>query len=83
MCFWIVLLTKKLKKKKIFLRYFSRQKIPDNMSRVMLGCFNPTLVQIWTNPVTGINFFITFLTQRLGLSIFDPKLGFKTTLECK
>jgi len=41
----------------------------------MLGCFNPTLGQIWTNPAIGLNFFITFLTQLLGLSIFDPKLG--------
>jgi len=40
----------------------------------MLGCFNPTLGQIWTNPGTGLHFFITFLTQRLGLFIFDPKL---------
>jgi len=38
----------------------------------MLGYFNPTLGQIWTNQI----FFITFLTQwGLGLSIFDPKLG--------
>jgi len=41
----------------------------------MLGCFNPTLDQIWTNPAIGLHFFITFLTQLLGLSIFDPKLG--------
>jgi len=41
----------------------------------LLGCLNPTLGQIWTNPAIGLNFLITFLTQRLGLSIFDPKLG--------
>jgi len=41
----------------------------------MLGCFNPTLGQIWTNPAIGLHFLIAFLTQRLGLSIFDPKLG--------
>jgi len=53
----------------------------------MLGCFNPTLGQIWTNPAVGLNFYITFLTSRwvkflhyifnptFGLSIFDPKLG--------
>jgi len=32
----------------------------------MLGCFNPTLGQIWTNPAIGLNFYIAFLTQRLG-----------------
>ncbi len=41
----------------------------------MLGCFNPTLGQIWTNPAVGLNFYIKFLTQKLGKSIFDPKLG--------
>jgi len=29
----------------------------------MLGCFNPTLGQIWTNPAVGLNFYITFLTH--------------------
>jgi len=24
----------------------------------MLGCFNPTLGEIWTNPATGLKFFI-------------------------
>jgi len=33
------------------------------------------LGQIWTNPAVGLNFLKTFLTQRLGLSIFDPQLG--------
>jgi len=41
----------------------------------MLACFKPTLGQIWTNPAITLNFYITFLTQHLGLSIFDPKLG--------
>jgi len=41
----------------------------------MLGCINPTLGQIWTNPVTGLNFLTSFLNQRLGLSIFNPQLG--------
>jgi len=41
----------------------------------MLGCFNPSLGQIWTNPAIGLKFIITFLTQRLSLSIFHPKLG--------
>jgi len=41
----------------------------------MLGRFNPTLGQIWTNSVIGLNVLITYLTQCLGLSIFDPKLG--------
>jgi len=41
----------------------------------MLGCFNPTLGQIWTNSAIRLHFLITFLTQLLGLSIFDPKLG--------
>jgi len=39
----------------------------------LLGGFNPTLGQIWTNPAIG-----SFLIQRLGLSIFDPAF-----LECK
>jgi len=26
----------------------------------MLGCFDPTLGQIWTNPAIGLNFVITF-----------------------
>jgi len=45
-------------------------------SKKMLGCFNPILGQIWTNPNVGLKKmqFIN-LTQQLGLSIFDPKLG--------
>jgi len=41
----------------------------------MLSYFNPTLGQMWTNPAIGLHFSITFLTQRLCLPIFDPKLG--------
>jgi len=58
----------------------------------MLGCFNPNLGQIWTNPnvglkmqlknvqlkvkvEVGLKFEMTFLSQHLGLSIFDPNLG--------
>jgi len=37
----------------------------------MLGCFNPILGQIWSNPNVGFK----NLTQWLSLSIFDPKLG--------
>jgi len=33
-------------------------------------CFGTNLGQIWTN-------LAVFLTQRLGLSIFDPKFGLK------
>jgi len=33
----------------------------------MLGCFNPTLGQIWTNSAIGLNFYITF---------FNPTFGF-------
>jgi len=57
----------------------------------MLGCFNPNLGHIWTNPnvglkkqlkhlqlrvkvEVGLKFEITFLTQHLGLSIFDQNL---------
>jgi len=55
----------------------------------MLGCFNPNLGQIWTNPNVGLKMFLTeltqlyifsliFLTQHLGLSIFIwPKFRFK------
>jgi len=32
----------------------------------MLGCFNPTLGQIWTNPAVGLN-FVKFLHY-----IFNP-----------
>jgi len=69
----------------------------------MLGCFNPDLGQIWTKPndglkmqwkniqlkvEVGLKYEITFLTQHLGLSIFDPKLGknnpsfFRVILHC-
>jgi len=41
----------------------------------MLGYFNPILGQIWTNPAIGLHFLMTFLTQCLSFSIFDPKLG--------
>jgi len=54
----------------------------------MLGCFNPNLGQIWTNPNVGLKmtfqnfnfyfqryFFYCILTQHLCLSIFDPNLG--------
>jgi len=50
----------------------------------MLGCFNPNLGQIWTNPnvlqlkvqvEVGLKFEMTFLTQHLCLSIFYPHLG--------
>jgi len=30
----------------------------------MLGCFNPTLGQIWTNPAVGLNFYITVKTTQ-------------------
>jgi len=33
------------------------------------------LGQIWTNPTIGLGLIFTFLTQELGLSIFDPTLG--------
>jgi len=33
----------------------------------MLGCFNPTLGQIWTNLATGLNFLHY---------IFNPMFGF-------
>jgi len=41
----------------------------------MLGCFNPILGQIWTNSNIGLNMSFKNVTQWLGLSIFDPKLG--------
>jgi len=31
--------------------------------------FDPTLGQIWASPAFGLHFLMTFLTQRLGLSI--------------
>jgi len=41
----------------------------------MLGCFDPTLGQIWINPNVGLKMYLKNVTQWLGLSIFDPKLG--------
>jgi len=41
----------------------------------LLGFFNPTLGQIWTNPAIGLRLLFTFSTQCLDMSIFDPKLG--------
>jgi len=53
----------------------------------MLGCFTPNLGQIWTNPNVGLKMqvkklqlkvkvlnYLKFLTQHLGLSIFDPTI---------
>jgi len=62
----------------------------------MLGCLNPNLGKIWTNPNVGlkmsfkiltqlqlslstVHFCIAFLTQHLGLSIFDPRLGWNNS----
>jgi len=33
----------------------------------MLGCFNPNMGQIWTDPAIGLNLFIHF---------FNPTVGF-------
>jgi len=44
-----------------------------NETELLLGCFNPTLGQKWTNPAIGLIFLVTFLTQRLRLSIFGLK----------
>jgi len=41
----------------------------------MLGCFNPILFQIWMNSNIGLKMSFKNVTQWLGLSIFDPKLG--------
>ncbi len=35
-------------------------------SKKMLGCFNPTLGQIWTNPTFGLKIEGKNLTQQLG-----------------
>jgi len=40
----------------------------------MLGCFNPTLGQIWTNSNIGLKMYFKHVTQWLGLSIW-PKIG--------
>jgi len=42
----------------------------------MLGCFNPILGQKWTNPAIGFKMSFKNVTQWLGSSIFDPKLGY-------
>jgi len=53
----------------------TRKKLPQIHSK---NCW-VVLTQLWvrygqTQPL-GYIFLITFLTQRLGLPIFDPKLG--------
>jgi len=53
-------------------------------SKKLLGCFNPSLGQIWTNPATGLNFLIIFLKhlkKKINnffkcLNISNPKFGF-------
>jgi len=39
------------------------------------GLFNPILGQIWTNSNIGLKMSFKNVTQWLGLSIFDQKLG--------
>jgi len=34
----------------------------------MLGCFNPNLGQIWTNPAIGLKMSFKNVTQWLGIS---------------
>ncbi len=41
----------------------------------MLGCFNPTLGQIWTNPAVGLNIYITFFKPKVGLVHIWLKVG--------
>jgi len=50
-----------------------------------VGCLNPNLGQIWTNPNMGLQILtqlqlllstVNFLIAFLGLSIFDPTLAF-------
>jgi len=41
----------------------------------MLGCSNLILGQTWTNSNIGLKMSFKDVTQWLGLSIFDPKLG--------
>jgi len=54
---------------------FLKTEVAIVFSLKMLGCFNPTLGQIWTNPNNGLKISLKTVTQWLGLSIFDPKLG--------
>jgi len=49
----------------------------------MMGCFNPNLGQVWTNPNVGLKIEFTVLTQlQLSLNytffnyIFNPTFGF-------
>jgi len=64
--------------------YSDVPQIDDKFAK-QLGCFNPNLGQICTNPNVGLKmsfkiltqfviFLITCLTQHLVLSIFDPNL---------
>jgi len=53
-----------------------RRVVVENLHTLkMLGCFNPPLGQIWTNPNVGLKMSFKNVTQWLGSSIFDPKLG--------
>jgi len=44
-------------------------------SKTMLGCLNPNLGQIWTNPNVGSKMSFQISTQ-LQLSLFNPTFGF-------
>ncbi len=48
--------------------FSERSETSSNIKKINKNktCFNPTLGQIWTNPAVGLNFYITFLTQKLG-----------------
>jgi len=45
----------------------------------MLGCFNPILGQIWTNPIVGLKNAIYKLNPTVGFVHISPKIVFKIT----
>jgi len=51
----------------------------------MLGCFNPTLGQIWTNPAVGLNFLHYIFNPTFRVCPYLTQNWVKTTqhfLEC-
>jgi len=41
----------------------------------MLGCFNPYLGQIWTNPNVGLKMQLKNVKLKVKVEVFNPNLG--------
>jgi len=46
-------------------------------AKKLLGCFNPTLRQIWTNPAIGLHFYYYIFNPTFGFVHIRPKVGLK------